>query len=518
MALVPDRVCVIVGRTRHKMVTIELEEAVKRGAKFIELRLDYLAKAVDFKRMLPLKKCPWVATLRRPVDGGRWAGSEEERQTIIRQAIVSGFDWIDLETDIADSIRRFGTVKRIISYHNFKETPDDLEGIFRNMLKQDGDVYKIAVTAQTPMDNLRILKLIEKSPKPLVAHCMGEMGIPSRMLSLKYGSPFIYAAFNKERGIAPGLPSMDELHRQFHVEGINKQTQVYGVLGDPVGHSFSPLLHNQIYKHIGINAVYVPFRVPRGMLPQMLKAWSSVPVDGYSVTIPHKEAAASISSQIDDRVAETQAANTLVRKPNGFHAFNTDYEAALDSILSNLPKADNQKYPDITGKNALILGAGGAARAIAHALHKQGANIKVTSRTPEKSAKLAEEVGGKAVDWEARHNSDCDILVNCTPIGMFPKVDESPVHHSYLSPGMTVFDMIYTPENTLLIKEARQRSCNAISGIEMFVRQAAKQVELFLGKVPDLDVMREILRKAVSPAQYTLNQPVEKPVDNDTSD
>ena len=141
MSVAPDRVCVVVGRTRHKMIQVELLEAVKRGARFIELRLDFLAKAVDFKRLVPSKHCPWMATIRRPVDGGRWPGTEPERQTILRQAIVSGtFDWVDLETDIADAIPRFGPVKRVVSYHNTTETPTNLDEIYEQMLKQDADV------------------------------------------------------------------------------------------------------------------------------------------------------------------------------------------------------------------------------------------------------------------------------------------------------------------------------------------------------------------------------------------
>src|SRR5205085_7374740 len=153
MAIETDRVLVVIGRTRHKMVVVELQEAVKRGAKFIELRLDFLAKAVDFKRLTPYKQCPWVATLRRPADGGRFGGTEQERQIILRQAIVSGaFEWVDLETDIADGIPRFGKVKRIVSYHNLNETPANLDEIYGRMLKQDADVYKVAVLAQTPAD------------------------------------------------------------------------------------------------------------------------------------------------------------------------------------------------------------------------------------------------------------------------------------------------------------------------------------------------------------------------------
>ena len=226
-----DRVLVVIGRTRHKMVVAELLEAVKRGTGFIELRLDFLAKAVDFKRLTPYKQCPWVATLRRPAEGGRCPGAEDDRQKIIRQAIVSGsFEWVDLETDIARAIPRFGPVKRIVSYHNLTETPLNLDEIYADMVRKDGDVYKIAVLAQSAADVTRVLRLQRTAKKPTIAFCMGDIGQPSRFLALKYGAPWIYAAFNKERGIAPGLPSMEDFRTTYPVRGINADTKVFGVV------------------------------------------------------------------------------------------------------------------------------------------------------------------------------------------------------------------------------------------------------------------------------------------------
>src|SRR5262249_30312272 len=330
-------ICVVIGRTRHKMIQIEIQEAAKRGAELIELRLDFLAKAPDFKRLLNDKPCPLIATVRRPQDGGRWSGTEEERRMLLRQAIVAGFDWVDLETDVADEIRRFRNVKRIISYHNLREVPKDLDAIYERMCGQDPDVVKIAGTAQEPTDNLRVLELLLRPRKPTVAFCMGDLGTSSRILAAKYGVPFTYGAFNKERGIAPGLLSFDELQHAYFLDHVNRETQVYGGIGDPVAHSLSPLIHNAAFRKLGVNAVYVPFRVPRGALPAFLKAFDAVPVRGYSVTIPHKEAAAGAASEKDAAVELTQAANTLVRGKKGFAAQNTDFQAALDSLLANLP-------------------------------------------------------------------------------------------------------------------------------------------------------------------------------------
>jgi 3-dehydroquinate dehydratase/shikimate dehydrogenase len=491
--------CVVIGRTRHKMVQVEIQEAAKGGARLIEVRLDFLAKAPDFKRLLANKPCPLVATVRRPAEGGRWAGTEEARQMLLRQAIVGGFDWVDLETDVADEIRRFKDVKRIVSYHNMREVPDDLERIYEKMCAQDADVVKVAVMAQHPADNLRVLDLLQKAGRPTVAFCLGDLGTPSRILAARYGAPFAYAAFNRERTLAPGLPSLEELEQVYHYGAIDAQTQVYGVIGDPVAHSLSPLIHNTAFRKAGVNAVYVPFRVPRGDLAGFLTKFDSLPVLGYSVTIPHKEAATQLAQRKDPAVGLTQAANTLVRGGDGFHAYNTDFQAAIASLLAHLPPGPDGSPPTLQSRAALVLGAGGIARAVAHALHREGALVTIANRTPDRARRLAEEVGCRHLDWGARHSVIADLLVNCTPVGMHPNVDESPIHASFLKPGLTVFDTVYTPETTLLVKEARSRSCHIVTGVDLFVRQAALQFLLFTGKEPPVDRMRKVVQRALSP-------------------
>ncbi|HLJ95210.1 MAG TPA: shikimate dehydrogenase [Gemmataceae bacterium] len=492
-----EPICVVIGRTRHKMVQIEIQEAAKRGAQMIELRLDFLAKAPDFKRLLANKPCALVATVRRPQDGGRWPGSEEERRMLLRQAIVGGFDWVDVETDIAEQIRRFKDVKRIVSYHNLREVPADLEKIHERMCQQDPDVVKLAITAQHPVDNLRVLKLVKNASRPTVAFCMGDLGIPSRILGARFGAPFTYAAFNKERGIAPGILSYEELKRIYHYGRINKETKSFGVLGDPVAHSLSPLIHNAAFAALGINGIYVPFRVPRGGLEDFLKQFDQLPVYGYSVTIPHKEAAANLAHEKGEAVDLIHAANTLVRGEAGFIAYNTDFQAIRDSLLANL-SADGLPA-SLHSRTVLILGAGGVARAVAHALQRAGAAVAIANRTYDRAVKLAEEVDCRAVDWAARHNVVCDTLINCTSVGMHPNVDESPIHPSFLKPGLVVMDIVYTPETTLLVKEARSRGCRVLTGVDMFVRQAALQFELFTGEQAPLELMRRVVKRALSP-------------------
>jgi 3-dehydroquinate dehydratase/shikimate dehydrogenase len=218
------------------------------------------------------------------------------------------------------------------------------------------------------------------------------------------------------------------------------------------------------------------------------------------VTIPHKETAATLARQQEGSVAVTQAANTLVRlEDGGFHAYNTDIQAARESIGANLPPSPDGQPSTLQSRTVLILGAGGVARAVAHALQREGALVTLANRTPERAHKLAEEVGCRTVDWGARHNVICELLINCTSVGMHPNVDETPIHHSYLKPGLIVFDTVYTPETTLLVKEARARGCHVLTGVDMFVRQAALQFQLFTGREAPLELMRSLVKRVLSP-------------------
>ena len=220
-------------------------------------------------------------------------------------------------------------------------------------------------------------------------------------------------------------------------------------------------------------------------------------------------------SGVKTRGSPTGAANTLQARPDGsFFAANTDYPAALESLRTHLDAkalAEGVKPVEFSQLFVLVLGAGGAARAVVAALLRAGAHVTITSRTVERAEKLANELGCKFCDWQARHNAiQSNVIVNCTPVGMHPNVDESPLHASFLKPGLVIFDTVYNPEHTLLIRDAEARGCSVISGVDMFVRQAAKQFELFTGIAPPLEDIRELLRKAMSPVTKAMQDEAEK--------
>ncbi len=240
----------------------EHRHLVESGAELVELRLDWINGEVNLKRLLTDRPGPVLLACRREVDGGKWSGNEQKRLMLLRSAIAEGVDYIDLEEDVAGTIPRFGKTKRVVSYHNFRKTPDDLASVQAKLAALDPDVVKIATLANQPNDNLRMLRLVKQSKTPTVGFCMGDMGTPSRLLCGRFGAPWTYATFHQERVLAPGQLSFEHMKNTYRYDEINAETVVYGVIADPVGHSLSPQVHNAAFRHLGINAAYVPFRVP----------------------------------------------------------------------------------------------------------------------------------------------------------------------------------------------------------------------------------------------------------------
>jgi 3-dehydroquinate dehydratase/shikimate dehydrogenase len=481
----------------------EYAHLVQQGAKLVELRLDYISSRVNIGRLLKDRPCPVVITVRREQDGGKYTGSEDARLTLLREAIANGVEYVDLEDDIAAKVPRFGKTKRIISHHNFRNTPDNLRELHSRMKTLDADIVKIATMANQPHDNLKVLEMMQQSDCPTIGMCMGDIGTPSRILGSKFGAPFTYATFHHERALAPGQLSFEQMMKVYRYNNLGPETAVFGVVADPVGHSLSPQIHNAAFGEVGINAVYVPFRVPFDVLGQFVEDVPRMGIRGLSVTIPHKEAIAKFLTKVDPAVKGIGAVNTVLFKDGEVLGYNTDYKAAMDCIEGPLggPSLPNQPSP-LKDKRVLVLGAGGVARAVMYGLQRRGAKTTIASRTKSRAQFLADQFGGRCVEWQARHVADTEIIVNCTPVGMHPNVDETPFNKSHLKPAMIVFDTVYNPESTLLLKEARSHGCRIVTGVEMFIRQAALQFLLFTGQEAPEELMRETLKRAIGPVRY----------------
>jgi len=302
--------------------------------------------------------------------------------------------------------------------------------------------------------------------------------------------------------LAPGQIGWRQMRDVYRYDTITRSTRIYGVVADPVAHSYSPVVHNAALAAAGIDAVYLPFRVPAEQIDEFLAHAQRWPLSGLSVTIPHKEAVLKQCRTQDPLVQSIGAANTLSFGREGIDAYNTDATAAVESLRAALTDAERPAGGEGLGvKTALVMGAGGAARAIAFALRREGVDVTVASRTPERVKRIAADVGCKAIEWHARYRLPYDCLVNATPVGMHPDVDATPFDKEHLRPYMVVFDTVYNPENTLLVKEARAMGCRTVTGVDMFVRQAVIQFRIWHGMDPAPDIMRDALKRATASAK-----------------
>ncbi len=493
-------ICVSIGRGRHRMMKAEQKHLAEQGVRLVELRLDYLRTSVNLRRLLEDRPCEVIATCRRANEGGKWELSEKERLVLLRTAIADGVDYVDLEYDIADAIPRYGKTKRIVSYHNFRETPANIEEIHHNITRLDPDIIKISTMANHPNDNIRVLRLCKASSVPTVAFCMGEIGLPSRVLCGKFGSPLTYATFHQDRQFAPGQLSFTQMRDDYDYESINAETKVLGVVADPVAHSLSPIVHNALIRQHELPMIYLPFRVPSETLAAFMERCQELGTIGLSVTIPHKEKILKHLTVLDEDVEGIRAANTVLFRDRAVWGFNTDCAAAMTSLQQIVPMADENAY--FQGYRALVLGSGGTARTVAFGLKRLGAHVTISARDYRKGESLASLLGCKFIDWPARQNHDHQILVNATSVGMHPHLNQTPFEKGWFRRNAYVFDVVYNPEQTLFIKLAREIGCETVTGVDMFARQAARQFELFTGIQPSLEKIREEIVRATSPAKY----------------
>lgn len=493
-------ICVSVGRARHKRMIAEHQHLVEQGVKLVELRLDYIGRAINLKRLVDERPGPVVVTARRRDDGGRWLKTEEERLMLLRSAIATGVEFVDIEADVASMIPRYGSTKRIISYHDMAETPDNLEELHAAMAAEDADIVKIATMANTFSDCVRMLHLARNAKVPTIAICMGEMGMLTRILANRFGAPFTFATFSEDKKMAPGQLNYRDMERIYHYDDINKDTELFGVIADPVGHSYSPLIHNTAFRDQDLNACYLPLRIAEDDLHVFMEHAKDIGINGLSITIPHKERSLDYCTQAEAAASGIGAINTMVFDDEKRLGYNTDYRAAMDCVTEVFKLTKESEKP-MSGMNALVLGAGGVSRAIAWGLRQRGCNVTIASRTKDRAQMMASELGCRVIDWELRHDLKVNLLVNGTPVGMHPDVDSSPYDAASLNELMVVFDTVYNPENTMLMKYAKKANCRVITGVDMFVRQAGYQYKLFTGKEAPLGLMRKTIKDATNPVQ-----------------
>ena len=494
------RICIALGFDDADQLLSHARDEADSGGTFLEFRLDYLQQSEQaiaairrFSSDYP--DCLVLATCRRLQNKGKFEGSIEEQLRLLEHAADAGARAVDLEIESAEPAANGLEKLRsksdlIVSYHNFVGT-SGLDAVVRRMMKIPAGAYKIVTTARKPSDIFRVLCLAKAQARvPMIVLAMGEMGFPSRVLSPVYGGLYTYAAPAAAEGTASGQVSVKQLRHLYRVEKLTRSTAIYGVIADPVGHSISPVVHNRAFQSRRIDAVYLPFRIPGTQLKDFFSLAENLPVSGFSVTIPHKQKVMRYLDVIDPLARRIGAVNTVWRKAGKWRGSNTD----VDGVTVPL-----SKHLRFSKSSVLVAGNGGAARAAAFALKEQGARVSIVARSPEKARTLAKACGADVVAREDLSFLHFDALVHATPLGMHPHVNDC--FFDQHIPADVVFDMVYNPLETLLVRRALEEKKTVIPGLRMFLEQAANQFETWTGGSAPRAAMERAAQEALSPQQ-----------------
>ncbi len=504
------------------------QTGVSAGAKLLEWRLDALAEEdtglASIRELLEQTPATAIATIRAESEGGTWAGEDADRISLL-EAIGTGPHpprYIDLELgawnrsanlrqkvmlaiDHEGQVRDVET-KLILSSHEFSGRPTDLMHRVAQMIECDQcAIAKIVWRARSLRDNLEAFDLLASRAKPMIALCMGEFGLMSRVLAPKFGGFLTFAAVEEGGGTAPGQPTVHELRSTYRFDSINHDTKVYGVVGWPVEHSKGPEFHNAGFDAVDFNGVYIPLPI----MPEweQFKASMTAMIDhpnldfrGCSVTLPHKENLLRLvrerGGHVDEHANRIGAANTLVIDDEGkLTCLNTDAPAAVEALCDGM----SVDVSELRGRTILILGAGGVARAIASGVLECGADVLVHNRTSARADALVTDLRSDELDIRAVAASELDqfhidVIINCTSVGMEggPAPEESPVPKEVVMTENTViFETVYAPAETPFIREAYSCGAKVITGEDLFVRQAKMQFQTWTGSDVSIDFPKD---------------------------
>ncbi len=489
-----SKVCVaIIGTTPAEM--IEKATSVVKETPFLEFRLDYLEKPLlalpKFKQFFADNTAVTaIATCRRAANGGKFTGSLAAEVEILSKASATGFHLIDLELESAQALKKADLQKLretgvglIISHHDFAATKD-LDGIYDRIAPFAPDFVKIVPTAKALVDNVTLIRFLERmnDHTNIIGICMGDAGVISRVLGVRAGSAFTFAASSLGEETGPGQIAARTLIETYRIDNVDAATKVYGVAGNPIRSSLSPIMMNTAFRRETVNAVYLALQTNK--LSDLLRLVHEIPIQGVSITMPLKQEILPHLEQTDPLSAKIGAVNTIRMLDGKLYGFNTDVAGIVGPL---------EKRMSLRGAKILVLGAGGAARAAVFGLRDKGAEVFILNRTPETAQKLARQSGSKTIKKDALAKMSFDAIVNATPVGMAGNKTAPLLEAKDLNTRL-VFDLVYNPLETPLIHLARQKGIPIITGIEMFVQQGARQFEIFTGKpAPEEEMFRVVL-------------------------
>ena len=453
-------------------------------ADLFEVRGDMVVD-LDLLTVLRARTRPLLFTCRSAAEGGSWNDADTRRRMTLLEAVKRGFDYVDVEfrSDFMDVVIEKSGHGLVISYHDLKGMPEDLDSLYFKMCARGADIVKIAVTPRSIADVGRVMEFARQTArgggKPLIAIALGPMGVITRILAGRYGAPFTYASAAPGAEAGAGQIPADVMAGLYRVRSVTAKTRVYGVLGRDVTRSLSPILHNRAFAARQLDAVYVP--VQAEALAPFMQVLPSLGLSGFSVTQPFKVEILPYLDEVEEAAALCGSVNTVVVNEGTLRGSTTDTLGVLAPL---------KKKIDLKGRRAVIVGAGGAARAAAQALHQKGCQVTVVARDPARASEVAKAVGCAhgALSQLARHH--WDVLINATPVGSVSALGETPVPAALHRAGTVAFDMVYDPLETRFLQEAQAAGSTIVDGLDMLLAQAIGQFETWTGMEAPVDVFR----------------------------
>jgi 3-dehydroquinate dehydratase / shikimate dehydrogenase len=479
-------ICVpIVGPSMSK-AREQITSAVE-VADILEFRLD-LIENYELNALLDASSLPVIVTNRSKLDGGQFKGADEERVQALRDALNAGADYVDIEVStprevLQSFLEESDPTHIILSYHDFSHTPEDFNPLYETMCEMPGEIIKIVTYARDLNDNLKMFELLKRAKREqqkLIGLCMGNLGEISRILSPLFGGFLTFGSLETGQESAPGQMPAATLKDIYRVNDERADFKVYGVVGNPVSKSLGYLVHNRAFEEKVSPDIYVSFLVDN--VEKFFNSFKGL-FSGLSVTMPAKEHIIPLLNRVDETAKKIGAVNTVVREGTDWVGYNTDCSGAIKAL---------EAFTSLQGKKVLILGCGGTAKAIGYGVKEKGGILTVTyNKNKERGKSLAKELGCELVHSLEAGTQSIDILINCSPVGMSPNVNETPFLARDLKQGMVVFDSVYNPMETRLLREAKTAGCTVIPGVELFINQAARQFELWTGQTAPTEIMRQ---------------------------
>jgi 3-dehydroquinate dehydratase/shikimate dehydrogenase len=495
----------------------QIKAALAAGAETLELRTDYLESlsvAAVEKLVAEVKggprPLPVIVTCRDRRQGGAIDYPAQLRTNVLAAALKAGAEFIDVEFEnfrsneirekIELALSRSSKGRLILSAHNFEAKFENIGQLYRHIQTvYSAAIPKLVYTANHINDCFEALDLLHRTGGGRIVFCMGEAGLISRIIAKKLNCLVTFASVDQKSATAPGQLTIGQFRKLYRYDSIDADTGLYGVIGSPIGHSASPAIHNACFADARMNDLYLPLLVEGGaeqfegfVRGVLARPWLGFA--GFSVTIPHKQNAMKFTDAsrgvIEPLAERIGAVNTLLISRDGkLSAYNTDYAGAMEAITS----AAKMTKGDLKDLSVAVIGAGGVARAIVAGLTDAGAKVRIYNRTVERGKRLAADFGCDFSPLDDLPNIDAKLVINCTSIGMHPDTNGTPLPKQYIKRDMVVFDTVYNPPQTLLLKHAKQKKAKTIDGLSMFVNQAAAQFKLFTGKEANTKLMRKTI-------------------------